>query len=353
MLLEAEGAGVGLNWASAALAGVSDNDDGEGQGGAVREFSLGSVMLMMALDCCVYMVLPAACAWCAKAAGALAAATASATCSVSWRLDLLYSRLGQSHESRSAAHQLGPQQPAAAYSGGGGVKKASAAATTADPSSPEALLLLDRIEKVYDNGVHAVRSLSLEVRRGEVLGLLGHNGAGKSTAVGMITGLVAPSSGDCLIAGSSVVTDKRAARRSLGLCLQKDVLMSQLTVREHLLLAAAVKGLPLRNGSGGGTCDAEARRIQRLIELASSSDGATLAANLSGGMKRKLQVGLALTGRPDVVVLDEPSSGMDPTARRGLWALVRQVKHVVTSHAAFLDYLKGACLAVRKPVERQ
>ncbi|MEW5297039.1 MAG: hypothetical protein WDW36_000274 [Sanguina aurantia] len=170
----------------------------------------------------------------------------------------------------------------------------------------------------YPNGVVAVHSLSLSMATGQITGLLGHNGAGKSTTVAMLTGLVMPTSGDVTIAGCSIVHDTVAARASLGICPQQNVMLDYMSVLEHLMLLASVKGVP------GAQCMALALEMSVIIGL--PNDRATLSKNLSGGMKRKLQVGMALIGGSKVVLLDEPTSGMDPTARRSLWSLLRSVK---------------------------
>ncbi|KAJ9522628.1 hypothetical protein QJQ45_019708, partial [Haematococcus lacustris] len=189
----------------------------------------------------------------------------------------------------------------------------------------------------YPNGVVAVHKLSLQMRSGQITALLGHNGAGKSTTVAMMTGLVMPTSGDAFIGGASIVEDTRNARQSLGICPQQNVLIGHLSVQEHLVLLAAIKGI-----KGHAQCLAAADEMRAMVGL-SPADAPAMATILSGGMKRKLQMGMALIGGSKVVLADEPTSGMDPTARRALWALLRAARpgralllttHYMVSHSA-------------------
>ncbi|KAL6764727.1 hypothetical protein V8C86DRAFT_3022151 [Haematococcus lacustris] len=155
----------------------------------------------------------------------------------------------------------------------------------------------------YPNGVVAVHKLSLQMRSGQITALLGHNGAGKSTTVAMMTGLVMPTSGDAFIGGASIVEDTRNARQSLGICPQQNVLIGHLSVQEHLVLLAAIKGI-----KGHAQCLAAAEEMRAMVGL-SPADAPAMATTLSGGMKRKLQMGMALIGGSKVVLADEPTSG--------------------------------------------
>mmetsp|Transcript_7891 Transcript_7891/g.23248 ORF Transcript_7891/g.23248 Transcript_7891/m.23248 type:complete len:2373 (+) Transcript_7891:472-7590(+) len=160
----------------------------------------------------------------------------------------------------------------------------------------------------------ALRGVDLDMHAGTITALLGHNGAGKSTLIGILTGMVQPTGGDALLAGHSVVHQPGAAQHAcVGLCPQHDVQFPGLTVREHLELMAAVRGIP----GGRTTAEAAADEVGLAKKLSSP------AAALSGGMKRKLQMALALMGRPAVVVVDEGSSGMDAVARQQLQDLLR------------------------------
>ncbi|KAJ8254174.1 hypothetical protein COCON_G00207860 [Conger conger] len=167
--------------------------------------------------------------------------------------------------------------------------------------------------------------------RGQITVLLGHNGAGKTTTLSMLTGLFPPSSGRAYINGYDISQDMAHVRRSLGLCPQHDVLFDNLTVREHLLFYAQLKGYPREK------IPEEVDRIIRMLNL--ENKRFARSKTLSGGMKRKLSIGIALIGDSKVVMLDEPTSGMDPSARRATWDLLQGERHgrtiLLTTH--FMD----------------
>ncbi|KAL2633831.1 hypothetical protein R1flu_005310 [Riccia fluitans] len=191
-----------------------------------------------------------------------------------------------------------------------------------------AAMKVKNLKKVFSGGKVAVDGLSLTIYENQITALLGHNGAGKSTTISMLTGLTRPSSGDAEIWGHSILKDLSSIRRTIGVCPQQNVLFSLLTVREHLELYAVLKGIP-EDGIPG--------EIQNMVErLGLTEKINSRSANLSGGMKRKLQVAIAMIGGSKVVFLDEPTSGMDPHARRGMWDLLRSFKQgraiVLTTH---------------------
>ncbi|XP_066242681.1 ABC-type organic anion transporter ABCA8-like [Saccopteryx leptura] len=159
----------------------------------------------------------------------------------------------------------------------------------------------------------ATRNVSFCVRKGEVLGLLGHNGAGKSTSIKMITGDTEPTSGQVLLKGSS----DRVPPEFLGYCPQENALWPSLTVREHLEVFAAVKGL--RKADATVT-------ISRLVdELKLQDQQKRPVKALSEGLKRKLCFALSILGNPAVVLLDEPSTGMDPEGQQQMWQAIRAI----------------------------
>ena len=179
----------------------------------------------------------------------------------------------------------------------------------------------------------AVDGLNLDLWAGQVTCLLGHNGAGKSTTVSVLTGLTPPTEGDCIVMGHSLVRDLASIRRTLGVCPQNNVVFASLTVAEHLDFFAKVKGIP-------GGAKARAVAVTAVIEDVGLSEKRHVAAQrLSGGQKRKLCLAMALIGDPKVVFLDEPTSGMDPYSRRATWDLIRRAKKgrvvVLTTH--FMD----------------
>ncbi|KAJ4906630.1 ABC transporter A family member 1 [Raphanus sativus] len=157
----------------------------------------------------------------------------------------------------------------------------------------------------------------------------GHNGAGKSTTISMLVGLLPPTSGDALILGNSIVTNMDEIRKELGVCPQHDILFPELTVREHLEMFAVLKGVKE---------DSVKSTVADMAEEVGLSDKiSTLVRALSGGMKRKLSLGIALIGNSKVIILDEPTSGMDPYSMRLTWQLIKKIKKgriiLLTTHS--------------------
>ncbi|CAE8743209.1 unnamed protein product [Polarella glacialis] len=178
--------------------------------------------------------------------------------------------------------------------------------------------------------LRAVRGVSVGVPAGECFGLLGVNGAGKTTAMRMITGDTDISHGDVLVGGASVQNERDRARRHLGYCPQFDALPEKLTVRETLALYARIRGLP-----GADIKQSVNVMVSRMCLEAHQNQ---TCEHLSGGNKRKLSTALALIGEPDVVLLDEPSTGVDVGARRFLWDIIGEIRKsghavVLTSHS--------------------
>jgi len=177
----------------------------------------------------------------------------------------------------------------------------------------------------------AVAGTSLDMYEGQITALLGHNGAGKTTTISMLTGFMVPTSGTAVINSYDIRREMDKVRNSLGLCPQHDVLFETLTVKEHLEFFGTLKGCPK------STLDDEVSDMISLLHLEDKTN--VQSANLSGGMKRKLSVGMALIGGSKVVVLDEPSSGVDPAARRQLWDILQSQREgrtmLLTTH--FMD----------------
>lgn len=163
----------------------------------------------------------------------------------------------------------------------------------------------------------AVRGISFEVRPGECFGLLGPNGAGKSTAINCIIGFYPASDGRVLIAGHDVHREPKQARQKLGCCPQEDTLDTDFNVLDQLIRHASFFRIPP---------DERKSRAEELLKRFRLTDQTKdPVASLSGGMRRKLQVARALISKPQVLILDEPTTGLDPEARRHLWeALVEE-----------------------------
>ena len=162
-----------------------------------------------------------------------------------------------------------------------------------------------------------MRSLSFGIPRGECFGFLGIKGAGKTTTLSMLSGEFPPSGGEASIAGFSIKGEQSAIRREIGYCPQFDALFELLTPREHLELYARIKGV--EEAALGAVVGDKLRQLD-LLDFADKNAG-----SLSGGNKRKLSVAIAMIGEPTIVFLDEPSTGMDPVARRFMWDVIAQL----------------------------
>jgi len=170
---------------------------------------------------------------------------------------------------------------------------------------------------------HGGRTLALAgvdviVDAGTVLGLLGPNGAGKSTLFSILAGFIAPTAGSLRLAGVDVARDAHAVRRRMGSCPQDNCLWGCLTGAEHLRFFGLLKGLT------GSELEAAVDDALRAVSLSAAKS--TRAAAYSGGMRRRLSVAIAFIGAPDVVLLDEPTTGLDPASRKTVWAAVRRRK---------------------------
>ncbi|KNC47836.1 ATP-binding cassette transporter [Thecamonas trahens ATCC 50062] len=175
----------------------------------------------------------------------------------------------------------------------------------------------------------AVDGLSFHVEENSLVALLGHNGAGKSTTVHMLQGLFAPTGGDARIFGHSIVTGMAQIRAVMGVCPQHDILWGELTGREHLELYAGLKGVPHEDIAD----EVEARLAD--VDLVAAGDLPSGA--YSGGMRRRLSTAIAFVADPRIVLLDEPTTGMDPVSRRQVWNLIQAKKAgrviILTTHA--------------------
>eukprot|EP00930_Biecheleria_cincta_P035592 TRINITY_DN24474_c0_g2_i1.p1 TRINITY_DN24474_c0_g2~~TRINITY_DN24474_c0_g2_i1.p1 ORF type:complete len:1946 (-),score=303.44 TRINITY_DN24474_c0_g2_i1:87-5924(-) len=174
-----------------------------------------------------------------------------------------------------------------------------------------------RKDFVKDSGVvlKAVDNLNLTMYEGECFCLLGHNGAGKSTTMSLMTGISTPTAGFISVYGMLMPTDASKIRSNMGFCMQHDVIWDELTVEEHIWLFHGLLGIPHEKGCVAST--------HLLTEVELINKRHSYARSLSGGMKRKLNVALALLGDRRIVMLDEPTAGMDPHARRQLWGILK------------------------------
>ena len=181
--------------------------------------------------------------------------------------------------------------------------------------------------------VHAVRGLNLQIRRGEVFGLLGPNGAGKTTSLEMMEGLVRPDSGSIALLGMDWRTHGNQIRNRIGVQFQSTELDEKIKVREVLEMYSKyyAKTRPVTD-------------LLKLLQLEEKADAFQI--KLSGGQRQRLALGLALVSEPELVFLDEPTTGLDPQARQSFWDLVRQLKQegrtvVLTTH--YMDEAEALC----------
>ncbi|KAM4710016.1 phospholipid-transporting ATPase ABCA1-like [Discoglossus pictus] len=188
-----------------------------------------------------------------------------------------------------------------------------------EPTNLRQGVSIQNLVKIYKAGKKtAVDGLSVNFYEGQITSFLGHNGAGKTTTMSILTGLFPPTYGTAYVYGKDIRTEMDYIRKDMGMCPQHNVLFDQLTVEEHIYFYARLKG-----------CDSN--QVKESIETMIKDVGLPhkrkeLVKNLSGGMQRKLSIAIAFIGGSKVVILDEPTAGVDPYARRGIWDLLLKFK---------------------------
>jgi ABC-2 type transport system ATP-binding protein len=193
---------------------------------------------------------------------------------------------------------------------------------------------VQRLEREFKGGLKAVDGIDLEVAPGEVYGFLGPNGAGKTTTVRMLVTLLRPTGGRALVAGHDVATEPHLVRRRIGVALQEAALDFLMTGRELMELQATLHGIPPREVAG---------RAANLIDRVGLSNAANRrVGTYSGGMRRRLDLAMALIHSPEVLFLDEPTTGLDPTSRITLWEEVRRLRDEGTTVFLTTQYLEEA-----------
>ncbi|XP_063752505.1 ATP-binding cassette sub-family A member 2 isoform X2 [Eleginops maclovinus] len=188
-----------------------------------------------------------------------------------------------------------------------------------EPSHLSLVVCIDKLTKVYKTGSKlALDKLSLNLHENQVVSFLGHNGAGKTTTMSILTGLFPPTSGSATIYGHDIRTEMDRIRQNLGMCPQHNVLFDKLSVEEHLWFYSRLKGMAEE--------DIRKEMDKMILDLELSHKRHSLVQTLSGGMKRKLSVAIAFVGGSRAVILDEPTAGVDPYARRAIWDLILKYK---------------------------
>ena len=191
----------------------------------------------------------------------------------------------------------------------------------------DAIITISGLSKTYASGFHALKTVDLEIRRGEIFALLGPNGAGKTTLISIVCGIVNASAGHVLVDGHDIARDYRAARSLIGLVPQELTTEAFETVWNTVSFSRGLFGKPAK--------PAHIEKVLRDLSLWDKKDNAI--RTLSGGMKRRLLIAKALSHEPLVLFLDEPTAGVDVTLRQEMWALVRALREtgvtiILTTH---------------------
>jgi ABC-2 type transport system ATP-binding protein len=216
-----------------------------------------------------------------------------------------------------------------ASSGTASARETAGARTGAAPAVD-----VDGLELVYADGTAAVRGVDMTVPRGEFFGFLGPNGAGKTTTIKVFATLLSPTGGTVRVNGFDVSADSRRVRESIGYMAQETSVDPELTAEENVRFACEAYGVPRSD---------RADRVADLLDLVDLADVADKRAEeFSGGMKKRLDAATALVHRPPLVFLDEPTTGLDPTARNRLWDYFRRINGLGTTIFLTTQYLEEA-----------
>jgi ABC-type multidrug transport system ATPase subunit len=177
--------------------------------------------------------------------------------------------------------------------------------------------------------LRALKGVYLEAKDGELLSILGHNGAGKTTLINILTGQLNPSGGDARLCDFRLSKDMESIRKILGVVPQFDILWDRMTVEEHLKMFCHIKGINSR------LIDSTIKST--LIEVGLWNQADNEVVTLSGGMKRRLSVAISAIGNPKIIIMDEPTTGLDPVSRRKIWELIHKIKRnkvvILTTHS--------------------
>jgi ABC-2 type transport system ATP-binding protein len=194
------------------------------------------------------------------------------------------------------------------------------------------IISITDLSKTYASGFQALKPINLEIRRGEIFALLGPNGAGKTTLIGIICGIVTPSSGSITVGGHDIITDYRAARSLIGLVPQELHTDAFETVIATVTFSRGLFNLP-RNPS-------HIEKVLRSLSLWDKRNDKIMT--LSGGMKRRVMIAKALAHEPNVLFLDEPTAGVDVELRKDMWQVVRELRAAGTTIILTTHYIEEA-----------
>ena len=193
---------------------------------------------------------------------------------------------------------------------------------------------IKNLSKVYPNDVQALKNIDLNIQKNDFFGLLGPNGAGKTTTIGILTGLVKPTSGDAYILGNHIIKKYKKARQLIGLCPQEVNLDVFFTIEQLLIFQAGYYGINNR--------EAKTRARQVLTDLGIIKKANETSRHLSGGMKRRVLIAKALIHSPPILILDEPTAGVDIELRYMLWDLLKNLNSNGTTILLTTHYIEEA-----------
>ena len=201
------------------------------------------------------------------------------------------------------------------------------------------MIKINNLKKTYSNGFQALRGIDVNIEKGKFFGLLGPNGAGKTTTIGILTGLVNLTSGSVLVDGLDVIKDYKKTRKMIGLSPQEINLDVFFTIKELLVFQGGYYGLSLN--------ESKKRVEELLIDLGLEDKMNAKARQLSGGMKRRVQIAKALIHDPEIIILDEPTAGVDIELRYLLWNSLKEMNEkqnktlVLTTH--YIEEAENLC----------
>jgi len=201
------------------------------------------------------------------------------------------------------------------------------------------IIEIDNLKKIYSNGKHALNGINVNIEKGKFFGLLGPNGAGKTTTIGILTGLVNLTSGKIKVNGLDIIKDYKKTRKMIGLSPQEINLDVFFTIRELLIFQGGYYGLSISESK---------KRVDKILfDLGLEEKAYSKARELSGGMKRRVQIAKALIHDPEIIILDEPTAGVDIELRHLLWDSLREMneKHdktlLLTTH--YIEEAENLC----------
>mgnify|MGYP001190947380 CR=1 FL=1 len=201
------------------------------------------------------------------------------------------------------------------------------------------IIEIENLKKIYSNGKHALNGINLNIKKGKFFGLLGPNGAGKTTTIGILTGLVNLTSGKIKVNGFDIIKDYKKTRKMIGLSPQEINLDVFFTIKELLIFQGGYYGLSLSESK---------KRVDKILfDLGLEEKAYSKARELSGGMKRRVQIAKALIHDPEIIILDEPTAGVDIELRHLLWDSLREMneKHdktlLLTTH--YIEEAESLC----------